>query len=704
MDLPQNAGSFYTRAANEILIDPFVSPPLMQNQLTSELAHCEDLVRRDFRYAHLVAGASKMPMNMIWVARNQGEDVSDRDLETLKDVAWNEFVKKRFLPSVTEGTPVSEAAASMLEIVRSMNLQRRRFQIMGLHEQVEASELQLVIHLCQAGLLHTSEYRITANRFRRHDKFFEAFALAVGAFVCASAPFTLGVATTQFNRSLQYEYKTQTIALFVFVLQQNRALVNQGVGLDEDYVGRIARLIIVSQDTGVVPALPECDCSKRKDSDDFIRSAIESVQRQADRVERLATQLDGGGRGGEKKVQEMISSRIREIRDENARTMEALKRENSEMRASVVAQIKTMQDKTREMVDTFETLKTSTVGLSHSFMEQLNASFTHHAGTLTDSAASGKSDIRELGLEMRNIILEEKAGLLEARKGIDTQFEALRRHLTEIRANADMAPAAAAGPVPQEQLNQLNNEVKRFIEEGWNLRLPTIGREIDERLKAITDQQLNTRIEAMLITIAPNLDALARSATVKLPQIDAQILSHDNALASQSAQQSSLRTDLDRIGHHIQHLPQYVTENEYTSIRTRVAALESKLAEVGERVEDMWNDKEEMPAADIRHPAPEIKQPAADITQIAEDVFNRHIRQPAVIADITNAVARDRELTARVDRLADMRVTTILAPLETRIDTLEQYIRVSGNTVEPGFSEVFTAVPLPPDALYAAGP
>jgi hypothetical protein len=170
--MQNNGGSFYTRAESEILIDPFVSPPQMQTQLAGELARCEDLVRRDFRYAHLVAGASKMPMNMIWVARNQGGDVNDRDLSMLKDVAWNEFVKKRFLPSVAEGTPVSEAAASMLEIVRSMNLQRRRFQIMGLHEQVEASELQFIIHLCQAGLLHTSDYRITANRFRRHDKFF----------------------------------------------------------------------------------------------------------------------------------------------------------------------------------------------------------------------------------------------------------------------------------------------------------------------------------------------------------------------------------------------------------------------------------------------------------------------------------------------------------------------------------------------------
>ena len=289
--LPQNGGSFYTRAESEILIDPFVSPPQMQTQLAGELARCEDLVRRDYRYAHLVAGASKMPMNMIWVARNQGGDVNDRDLSMLKDVAWNEFVKKRFLPSVAEGTPVCEAAASMLEIVRSMNLQRRRFQIMGLHEQVEASELQFIIHLCQAGLLHTSDYRITANRFRRHDKFFEAFALAVGAFVCSSAPYTMGVATTQLNRSLQFEYKKQTIALFVYVLQENRGLVNNINGFDEDYVARIARLIIVSQDgNGIAGHRPEEECPK--DSEAFIRAAVDAVQRQADRVERQADRVE----------------------------------------------------------------------------------------------------------------------------------------------------------------------------------------------------------------------------------------------------------------------------------------------------------------------------------------------------------------------------------------------------------------------------
>jgi hypothetical protein len=319
----------------------------MQTQLASELTRCEDLVRRDFRYAHLVAGASKMQMSMIWVARNQGGDVDDSDLASLRDVAWTEFVKKRFLPSVAEGTPVDKAAASMLDIVRSMNLQRRRFQIMGLHEQVEASELQFVIHLCQAGLLHTQDYRVTANRFRRHDKFFEAFALAVGAFVCSSAPFTLGAATTQYNRDLQYEYKKQTIALFVFVLQQNRGLMSMmnqttstngggsGGSLDEDYVSRIARLIIVSSaeegggGDGVVVVAGHRSSSSGEDGDgggggrrnnnnnadtttttttSFIRGALDRIQRQADSMQRQSDKVE--------RLVEQFESKVSALKDD----------------------------------------------------------------------------------------------------------------------------------------------------------------------------------------------------------------------------------------------------------------------------------------------------------------------------------------------------------------------------------------------------
>ena len=389
----QSGGSFYTRAESEVMIDPFTTPFTMQTQLASELSQCEDLVRRDFRYAHLVAGASKMTMSMIWVARNQGGDVDDCDLASLRDVAWTEFVKKRFLPSVTEGTPVDQAAASMLEIVRSMNLQRRRFQIMGLHEQVEASELQFVIHLCQAGLLHTSEYRVTANRFRRHDKFFEAFALAVGAFVCSSAPFTLGAATTQYNRDLQYEYKKQTIALFVYVLQQNRGLVNQKSGLDEDYVSRISRLIIVSQQQDGVVGVEvaghrgggdDLISKKEKDNDtattvSFIRGALDRIQRQADsmqrqsdKVERLAERVEQSVstmkddkrestttrvRGAsadtalsDDKINTAITHRLRELSEINRKHTESMKARYEEAEQRNVRKIQSMEDEATRLI------------------------------------------------------------------------------------------------------------------------------------------------------------------------------------------------------------------------------------------------------------------------------------------------------------------------------------------------------------------
>ena len=145
-----NGGVFYTDQTTEIIVDThFPNPMPSQNLLLDSLRRCNDLVQRDMRYAHLVAGASKMPMNMIWTARNQDELVNDTDLAKLKDMTWNEFIQKRYLPAITGGNSLSSTASSMLEIVREMNLQRRRFQITGLHEQVEASEIQLVLHLCQ---------------------------------------------------------------------------------------------------------------------------------------------------------------------------------------------------------------------------------------------------------------------------------------------------------------------------------------------------------------------------------------------------------------------------------------------------------------------------------------------------------------------------------------------------------------------------
>ena len=252
--LPMNGGTFYTDSLTEVMVDPAVPNPTPQTQskLQVELKRYEALAQRDFRYSHLVAGASKMPMASIWVARNQDETVSDVDLATFRDLAWGEFVKKRFLAKVSPDTSVASAATSMLEIVRDMNLQRRRFHIMGLHEQVEASELQLVMHLCQANILrgYGNDFKRAALRLRRSDQVYEAFAMAVGAFVCATAPMTLGAGTGRYERDLQFEYKKQMVALLVYALQQNPRAMEVEEGLDDDYVARIARLIVVWQGRG----------------------------------------------------------------------------------------------------------------------------------------------------------------------------------------------------------------------------------------------------------------------------------------------------------------------------------------------------------------------------------------------------------------------------------------------------------------------
>jgi len=271
-----NGSPFYVNAAVEVVLDP-QTRPTVQNTLLAELQRCEELVQRDYRYAHLVAGSSKMPMAMIWSVRNQDELVNDADLATFKDLAWTEFVKKRFLPSVAEAS-VCASAASMLEIVRDMNLQRRRFQIMGLHEQVEASEIQLVLHLCQAGIVRTAEYRKTANRFRRSDRTHEAFALAVGATVCATAPLTLGAATPRYERDLQYEYRKNAIALLVYVLQQNQG----DAGLEEDYVARIARMIVVAPGCQrVVGAAPAAPSGGDDNNNAALSTAVAIAQRDA---------------------------------------------------------------------------------------------------------------------------------------------------------------------------------------------------------------------------------------------------------------------------------------------------------------------------------------------------------------------------------------------------------------------------------------
>ena len=757
--MEQNGGSFYTHTESEILIDPFVSPSVMQNQLAYEISRCEDLVRRDFRYAHLVGGASKMPMNMIWVGRNQGGDVSDSDLATLKDVAWNEFVIKRFLPSVKEGTPVSEAAASMLEIVRSMNLQRRRFQIMGLHEQVEASELQFVIHLCQAGLLHTNEYRITANRFRRHDKFFEAFALAVGAFVCASAPFTLGVVTTQYNRDLQYEYKKQTIALFVYVLQQNRGLLVKDLGLDDDYVCRIARLIVVSQDTGVVEKREDCD--KR---DESMRSTVESVQRQADRVERLAGQVDrdlaalrdeggrrGRGRGDETAIEAMIDRKVKDMHSRNAAIVDTLKAENETMRRRWADYERGIDSKQVEMESRFDKLTKEKIDALDSSFIAMRYEMQKESKSFDQLVSTQKNEIMHMQLkldtgilqsktkqhELSEILAKEISDLKEAAsKAHAMQSARLESKLSEFKVqamstgiqqpniltegqwntiqasvNALVVNKVASSGIQQQPVDLANPQflaairasIGSFVDTEWGKSMAGVRKNIED----ILDSTLEPKLEKLLGELIPKLGNL-----VKVAENDIPALTHAVQHLNESTTQ--LTREQQKLGKNCETLTQsFGAQVQYASA-SYVQGIQSQVNEQAKNIVEMQDDMVEIKSSieaiehDIEYSAGPRTQPTeriqvqpdqTDIRRVANEVFMQNIREQETTTIIANAVAGDISFKRQVETMQRQVMLHNPSELETRVKKLEEYCTAHTN-MEPRFNVFSEGQTLPAGGQY----
>lgn len=716
-DLPQNGGSFYT-SASSVLIDPFVSPPTMQSQMASELARCEDLVRRDLRYAHLVAGASKMPMNTIWVARNQGGDVNDRDLASLRDVAWNEFVKKRFLPSVAEGTPVADAAASMLEIVRSMNLQRRRFQIMGLHEQVEASELQFVLHLCQAGLLHTSEYRVMANRFRRHDQFFEAFALAVGAFVCASAPFTLGVATTQLNRSLQYDYKKHTIALFVFVLQQNRALIAQcGTGLDEDYVARIARLIIVSQETGVAGHRQEEECCDNKRgggriSEEFLRSTIDSVQRLADRVERTAERVDrdlaalrdthresrgardGVGRGGqahgsdtitrqiENQVNESIKREMRRIGEGHVQLVETLKRENEEFKKRANVQMNRIADSLKEM-ESFQK-QNMAVGLeqNESFAVRLKQEYDVRNKQLSDEVNDSKIEIGKLSLDLRNEIFQHVATL-------DNKFDNLSVRLTrDIHTSLQSSQAAvqtSVSVVPAQSSSLTYEQIQSIVADRWDRIAEAVKSELKTELMSDFTGLMDGRISNFLTShIQPNFNELKQTLQKYILSLQTEDARIANECSMVISQQRSLEMRFAHLYEITKDITEFARRAELEPVFSRLGGFQVSLSELITRVDNLtqWMDEISFSPHDSGEVPAEINRRKSDnavgagvlpsdVRRIADEAISQWAQNGEIIPTLATAVRSNRDFDSGIELIVNSKISTYMSTMEARLRNLE---------------------------------
>ena len=481
-------GQFYVESERETIVDPFIRPTAgSQNQLLLELRKCDDLMQRDLRYAHLVAGASKMPMHMIWTNRNP--DISDTDLAAFKDLAWNEFVKRRYLPGISGTRTVSEAAASMLEIVREMNLQRRRFVIMGLHEQVEASEIQLVLHLCQAGIIHSTNYRASAIRYRRSDRLHEAFALAVGAFVCSSAPYTLGSGTGRYERDLQFEYKKQTTALFVYALRQH---FEDGSQLEEDYVARIARLIVVSPDddnaNGKAVGFRANDCDDKPDCcmDAKLSSVTDTAVEARGKAERAGREIEG----------------LKAKMDASGETV----RQGFDAMERVVVDLK----------DQIKRSELQSDSRMREWKSALDNQVADLNGRIRDNNSRNDSELRGLkdsltaeiiALRQRNEALTERLdagiGLQQVELSVQTQIEKLKSDIVILSQNTmqTMIGTFLENSVKKIVQTEVNDQIGDFIKQRLEMEYTTTMQTFNTMIQANTQEQMktmNTRIQKFL--------------------------------------------------------------------------------------------------------------------------------------------------------------------------------------------------------------
>ena len=213
----------------------------------------------DLHYCSAVEGASQE--SNLWVARNgDASGMSDVDLQRFKNIAWNECVVKRFLPS--QDGSVLDVGRSMLQIVRNLNLQWKGFEVMGLHPKVEAAEKQIVMSCMEKRLLlHDLDVGRIARCLRRCPHFRDHFANAVGCHIVAKTGHTPGLSTTQYNTDLDYVYKNQGLYFFESALKRNRSLVvdciADGSPLGVDYIPRLCGLKLVSRGDVMLQNPPE---------------------------------------------------------------------------------------------------------------------------------------------------------------------------------------------------------------------------------------------------------------------------------------------------------------------------------------------------------------------------------------------------------------------------------------------------------------
>ena len=249
---PMGGSFLYSQVADEetLVVDPDVPPQATtQGQLRHEVERFQVYFDMDLYFCRAVEGVSQE--SNLWVARNSdASGLSDVDLQRFKNIAWNECVVKRFLP--TQEGSVTDVGRSMLQIVRTLNLQWRSFEVMGLHPKVEAAEKQIVMLCMEKRLLaHDLDVGRVARCLRRCPNFRDFFSNAVGCHIVAKTGHTPGLSKTQYNTDLDYVYKNQGLYFFESALQRNRLLVMEciaeGSPLGVDYVARLCGLKLVSR-------------------------------------------------------------------------------------------------------------------------------------------------------------------------------------------------------------------------------------------------------------------------------------------------------------------------------------------------------------------------------------------------------------------------------------------------------------------------
>ena len=232
-------GTFYNDAVAINVNQP--NATLDPTTVADAMTRFQPLYDWDLAYCQAVEGAA-LESNL-WVVRNKDKlHLSDADLVQFKNVAWNEVILKRFLPSQSTVAP----GASLLDIVRQLNLTYHSVEVRGLHPKVEAAEKQIAMALMQRKLVPFSpDVDMVALRLRRSPTLSRFFANAVGCKVCALTGHTPGLSKTQYNADLDYVYKQEGMLFLVEALTRCRLETAPQI----DYVAELSKLIFICAPT-----------------------------------------------------------------------------------------------------------------------------------------------------------------------------------------------------------------------------------------------------------------------------------------------------------------------------------------------------------------------------------------------------------------------------------------------------------------------